>query len=308
MNLKNPLNIINTARSIDTVKRFKLTPTQEEKDEDDDDFLNMMSFANLSDLCDCDECDLPLDSSLPDPSNKLALDYNSTNGNNDMLFVKPQKRIFLARDNLTGISIWKWTLPVQQLKPLLEFGHSHRIIFVNKLAKNTEISGVLCNDQLNIRQPLKWVESCAYFFPSNDKGNTNANDHLDSEKTGLGWICHQTDTNNIDTRVNNYLELGAKSPVEFETNECVLTIIKIPPKKLETTLEEVAAMNQLFSAGIASSFDRKSMFDLFMTLAKKETSKKKASNKVVPIHLNTVSSLLDTSDNIILTGLLKKFS
>jgi len=132
---KRTTNGTNIVESISTVKRLKTTTKHDGKRHELTKFLDSMTFAHRDDDCECDECDLPKNSSLPAPAKKLALDYNSISNTKEAVNAKPQKRVFVARDNLTGISIWKWILPVQQMQPMLEFGNSHRIIYVDKLAK-----------------------------------------------------------------------------------------------------------------------------------------------------------------------------
>jgi hypothetical protein len=88
-----------------------------------DAFLSSMTFSSgeIGRGCDCDECDMiPADI-------VQAIQRHKRQKLIDVPLMRTQDRTLVKR--CESISVWKWTMPLNA-EPLIEFGNSHRIIFV----------------------------------------------------------------------------------------------------------------------------------------------------------------------------------
>lgn len=90
-----------------------------------DAFLSSMTFSSgeIGRGCDCDECDMiPADI-------VQAIQRHKRQKLIDVPLTRTQDRALVKR--CESISVWKWTMPLNA-EPLIEFGNSHRIIFVKQ--------------------------------------------------------------------------------------------------------------------------------------------------------------------------------
>ncbi len=84
--------------------------------------------------CDCDECGGPR---LPDDIAEAVRKYKRAkmapfpNG----VYIARQERTLIAREG--SLSVWKVILPLGA-EPLIEYGNSHRIIYVRQMRKVSE--------------------------------------------------------------------------------------------------------------------------------------------------------------------------
>lgn len=83
---------------------------------------------------------------------------------------RSQSRTLIKRES-NGISAYQWTLP-HNAEPLVEFGSSHRIVWVERLPKGGTIvsigKGIIgSSDEEKSRTNLDWKEGEVYLVPSN---------------------------------------------------------------------------------------------------------------------------------------------
>lgn len=131
-----------------------------------------MSFASMAPggACDCDECGvgLPLSflSSLRERK-RQKLQHGPMK--------RTQSRELIQRvsygGNPNGVSVWKWILPLGA-EPLIEFGSSARIVWVQRLPSQSQIrsigQGIIgSSDEEQTRKDLDWKEGGVYLVPSN---------------------------------------------------------------------------------------------------------------------------------------------
>lgn len=133
---------------------------------------------------------------------------------------RTQVRVLIQRapDNIAAL--WYWTLPLGA-EPLVEFGSSHRIIWVKRLPTNRMLrsigKGIIGSrdEELSRKDLPNWIEGGVYFVPSNGG-------------KAVGWI-HHTRSNQDDSTVNADKEL--KGHVE-------LIIGKVPSDKVDDDISD----------------------------------------------------------------------
>jgi hypothetical protein len=142
-------------------------------------FLASMTFASqvpIAGSCDCEECGSASmrESSVPPP---IVVALQSFKRQRPLQ--RKQIRQLLKRQD--DISVWEWALPLQA-EPILEFGSSHRFIFVKRLPgilKTIGPVGIVGSQQEEeSRQKLNWKQGDIILVPS---GNDQAVGYVHSE-------------------------------------------------------------------------------------------------------------------------------
>lgn len=154
-----------------------------------DSFMSSMTFATKEfrrDLdCDCDECGL-----IPEvpPSILASLRERKRRKLEECPIKRTQVRELVRRappsfgPSGSNIAIWQYTLP-QGAEPLVEFGSSHRIVWIQRLPQGCNLrsigTGIIgSSDEEKTRVDLDWQEGSIYFVPSNGG-------------KAVGWIHHR---------------------------------------------------------------------------------------------------------------------
>lgn len=154
-------------------------------DENDfDAFLTSMTFAAGAvggDFgCECDGCECG-PSTVP-PAIKSAVDEHQRKRKAEQpvatvfegskrLYIR-QNRELIKREG--GFSLWRLDLPVDGGDPIVEFRNSHRILFVKRLRKGSNVlsigRGIIGSAaEENSRKRVNWEGGSSYFLPC-DKG------------------------------------------------------------------------------------------------------------------------------------------
>ena len=162
-----------------------------------DNFLQSMTFARTDqylDKCDCDECD-----NVP-PSIREIIQLHKEERRATGSIKRTQQRSLVSRDG--QISVWCMNMP-QNAEPLIEFGSSHRIVWVKKLTGSTSTSGSAENrsilswigngivgssdEEKSRKQIAEWTEGNFFLVPSNGgKENPKIMKNLGSRASGRG--------------------------------------------------------------------------------------------------------------------------
>jgi len=156
-----------------------------------DDFVSSMTFASSFGYgfcyCSDDECGRCPDK-LPGPIAEAVRNYKrsrtgsspftsmSNDGSSEfaipLIFSssKPrQERQLIARHE--GISFWKLTMP-QDAEPLIEYGSSHRLVYVKQLPRNSKLISIgrgIYGSSMEEKEriDMKWKNKGWYLVPSN---------------------------------------------------------------------------------------------------------------------------------------------
>jgi hypothetical protein len=163
-------------------------------------FMSSMTFASsgAQRQCDCDDCEV-----IPEDI-MAAVRKRRRQMVESRPLKRTQERKLLRRDN--GISVWNLTMPLDA-EPLVEFGSSHRLVWVKRLPENSILKsigkGIIgSSDEEKTREDLDWKEGTVYLVPSNGG-------------KAVGWLH------------------GAKpSPSTSPLGLAILHVIKIPLDKL----------------------------------------------------------------------------
>jgi hypothetical protein len=132
------------------------------------DFLSSMTFASGNDRsigCDCDECGVALPAPIAAAVRKRKRERLETGP-----LRRTQDRSLINRED--GIAVWRTIMPIDA-EPLLEFGQSHRIVWINRLDDDScqlrSIGqGIIgSSDEEKSRKNLDWEEGDMYFVESN---------------------------------------------------------------------------------------------------------------------------------------------
>ncbi|GKY95576.1 hypothetical protein MPSEU_000519000 [Mayamaea pseudoterrestris] len=142
-------------------------------------FLTSMTFASNSPMlgiCDCGACGIITKEDVPLPIAKALEVHKSKRP-----LQRNQDRRLLKRQE--DVSLWEWTLPLQA-EPMLEFGSSHRFIYVKRLPGILQSIGpvgiVGSQQEEESRQPLDWAEGDVVLVPSNGSGQALGYVHANS--------------------------------------------------------------------------------------------------------------------------------
>lgn len=195
-----------------------------------DNFMQSMTFARTDqylDKCDCDECD-----NVP-PSIREIIHLHREERRATGPIKRTQQRSLVSRDG--QISVWCMNMP-QNAEPLIEFGSSHRIVWVKKLTGTTSTSG-----SAEHRSTLSWIGNGIVGSSDEEKSRkkmtewTEGNFFLVPSNGGkaVGWI-HTTDNSSASTNARNSEEedTNETTPTEKKQSEsydlAVLCVAKIP--------------------------------------------------------------------------------
>eukprot|EP00977_Amphora_coffeiformis_P024407 scaffold15735_cov152-Amphora_coffeaeformis.AAC.5 len=146
-----------------------------------DAFLSSMSFARMQrgsaggdDIwtetnigCDCDECGI---SQVPAPIQEAINRYKRQKVATGPL-KRTQDRTLVKRGSQpssVNIAVWSWALP-DDAEPLLEFGKSHRLVWVKRLPGKLYSlgQGIIGSEaEEKMRKVMPWEASGIYFVPS----------------------------------------------------------------------------------------------------------------------------------------------
>ena len=194
-----------------------------------DDFMLSMTFARTDqylDKCDCDECD-----NVP-PSIREIIHLRREERRATGPIKRTQQRSLVSRDG--QISVWCMNMP-QNAEPLIEFGSSHRIVWVKKLA------GTTTSGSAEKRSALSWIGNGIVGSSDEEKSRkkmtewTEGNFFLVPSNGGkaIGWI-HTTDNSSTSTdaqkaKENNPNETTSTANKQSESYDlAVLYVAKIP--------------------------------------------------------------------------------
>jgi hypothetical protein len=137
--------------------------------------MTFASIANGPGGCDCDECGvgnyLPNAIALAVKRHKAAIQA--------MPLKRTQHRALGKREQ--QVSVYAWTLPADS-EPLVEFGNSHRFIWIQRLPETSVIKaigkGIIGSaDEEKQRVALDWKQGDIVFVPSNGG-------------KAVGWVHH----------------------------------------------------------------------------------------------------------------------
>lgn len=181
----------------------------------DDSFLSSMTFATHdfradSISCDCDECGVNIH--IPPPI-LAALRERKRQKLEHGPIKRTQVRNLIERGP-DGVALWSWILP-QDAEPLVEFGSSHRIVWVQRLPQSSTMrsigKGIIgSSDEEKSRKGMDWEEGGVYLIPSNGG-------------KAVGWI-HLTDSSKGD---------DDDSSKKKNVGHAELRIAKVPLERLK---------------------------------------------------------------------------
>lgn len=190
-----------------------------------DAFLKSMTFSRASeflDKCDCEDCE-----NIP-PSIREFLDLRKHARRATGTIKRTQQRSLLSRDG--QISVWCMNMP-KNAEPLVEFGSSHRIVWVKHLARspNTSESSTLrwigsgiigSSDEEKSRTKMtEWAEGNFFLVPSNGG-------------KAIGWIytpSGDSATTETASKDSNTIDTTLKEDQHSENDSiAVLHVAKIP--------------------------------------------------------------------------------
>lgn len=183
-----------------------------------DSFLQSMTFSRADeflDACDCDECE-----NVP-PSIRNAIHERKRLRIEAGPIKRTQQRTLVGRDG--QISLWCMNMP-KNAEPLVEFGSSHRIVWVKKLETingNTLKwigKGIIgsSDEEKSRKKMTEWTEGNVFLVPSNGG-------------KAVGWIYTNDDSNSTKTDTNDDHPIGTISAKEKNSHGfAVLCVAKIP--------------------------------------------------------------------------------
>jgi hypothetical protein len=208
-------------------------------------FVESMTFASSRHRpldCDCDECGVTgssVNSFVPNAIQEALSNYKRQKRftslrrtqerrllQNHALALCPSTEERESSVSTTAlISIWQWTLPLQA-EPLLEFGNSHRLVYVQRLAAAAAIqhigTGIIGSQaEAQGRKRLDWKQGHVYLVPSR-------------QGKAVGWMIHE----DIDTKDHDDEEERTASELP-SGGPAVLYVLKVPPEALEDAPENI---------------------------------------------------------------------
>lgn len=192
--------------------------------------MKSMTFARTDqylDKCDCDECD-----NVP-PSIREIIDLRREERRASGPIKRTQQRSLVNRDG--QISVWCMTMP-QNAEPLIEFGSSHRIVWVKKLTGTTSSTdtgqtrsilnwignGIVgsSDEEKSRKKMTEWTEGKFFLVPSNGG-------------KAIGWI-HTSESDSASVHLQNEQDDNTNETKSTEDkqsesyNNAVLYVAKIP--------------------------------------------------------------------------------
>lgn len=182
-----------------------------------DTFLQSMTFAKPEEFlgsCDCDECD-----NMPESIRKFLHEKKR-----ERIIAVPikrtQQRTSIGRHG--RISLWCMHMP-KNAEPLVEFGSSHRIVWIKKLGASLNTSnndssilrwigkGIIgsSDEEKSRKNMIEWTEGNVFLVPSNGG-------------KAVGWIYADNDSEGAINTANNNEGDG------IIDNFAVMNVAKIP--------------------------------------------------------------------------------
>ena len=127
------------------------------------DFLSSMTFANgqQGGGCDCDECGVAVPAVV-----MAAIRERKRQRREFCPLRRTQDRVLVARQE--GITIWRTTMPIDA-EPLVEFGSTHRLLWVKSLPCILRSIGqgiIGSSDEEKSRKNMNWTEGSIYLVVS----------------------------------------------------------------------------------------------------------------------------------------------
>mmetsp|Transcript_25773 Transcript_25773/g.60426 ORF Transcript_25773/g.60426 Transcript_25773/m.60426 type:complete len:225 (+) Transcript_25773:145-819(+) len=193
-----------------------------------DSFLKSMTFSRAGeflDSCDCDECD-----NVPLPIRRLVHERKRQRLTAGIIKRTQQRTLVARRDR---ISLWCMHMP-KSAEPLVEFGSSHRIVWIKHLRASHNATdnndGILrwigqgiigSQDEEKSRKKLvEWTEGNVFLVPSNGG-------------KAVGWIYARDGFRNTKTLTDRVEEQDNKGD-----SFAILYIAKIPMDVIDKAKQE----------------------------------------------------------------------
>jgi hypothetical protein len=190
-----------------------------------DPFMESMTFASGElgrKQCDCDECGaIPFDVwEEVRKSKRIRVETGPLK--------RTQDRKLIQRDQ-GGIAVWNLVMPLDA-EPLIEFGTSHRLVWVKRLPESSSLKAVgkgiigSSHEEQN-RISLPWREGNVYL--------------VQSSGTAVGWVHTARQTcqdDSVETTGDTDSTSAADQTPEtiYPRGLATFIIVKIPPEKLES--------------------------------------------------------------------------
>jgi len=201
-----------------------------------DSFLQSMTFSRAGQFlnaCACEECDI-----IP-PSIRNFIEERKRQRLVTGPIKRTQQRTLVSRHG--QISLWSMHMP-KNAEPLVEFGSSHRIVWVKQLATSFDASdnnsstlrwigkGIIgsSDEEKSRKEMIEWTEGNVFLVPSNGG-------------KAVGWIHSNADPNSSKTDTNDDNATGNTNNEEKHDESdsfAVLYVAKIPPDILKQEHQE----------------------------------------------------------------------
>lgn len=207
-----------------------------------DSFVASMSFAQMQrgsggrmemDGCDCDECGYYSSRQQVIPATvQEAINRYKRRKLETGPLKRTQDRVLAKRGDghvwkhHDKIAVWQWTMP-RGAEPLLEFGNSHRFVWIKLLPGKLYSIGqgiVGSEAEEKMRRKMKWQEKGIYFVPS-------------SGGKAVGWV-HKIDTPSASLEnKNDKKDDSTEKPTESQprSGPADILIAKVPADEVFDT-------------------------------------------------------------------------
>lgn len=210
-----------------------------------DAFLQSMTFSRAGeflDTCDCDECD-----NIP-PSIRRFIHERKRQRLTVGTIKRTQQRTLVARHD--RISLWCMHMP-KSAEPLVEFGSSHRIVWIKQLGTSRNASdnngsilrwigqGIIGSqdEEKSRKKMVEWTEGKVFLVPSNGG-------------KAVGWIYDSDRSHSTTTTTDGINDLYSIDSKEYQNeggNFAILYIAKIPLDVLDKEQQEPRESYQLWT-------------------------------------------------------------
>ena len=237
-----------------------------------DSFLQSMTFSRASDFfdaCDCDDCD-----NIPPSIQKFINDRKRQRMKTGHI-KRTQQRTLVGQHDRTRISLFSMFMP-KHAEPLIEFGSSHRIVWVKRLVKPNKNQYTVeyknSNSNHSSRESessssiLQWIGKGIIGSSDEEKDRIDLNDwtegsvHFVPSNGGkaVGWI-HTSAARETSVGISTYTNAGGsiedankKEELENKTTTktvesdgfAILYVAKIPLDVFNKKQEESEESNQ----------------------------------------------------------------
>jgi len=205
-----------------------------------DSFLQSMTFSRAGqtlNACDCEECE-----NIP-PSIRKYIEERKQERMMTGPIKRSQQRTLVGRHG--QISLWNVHMP-KNAEPLIEFGSSHRIVWVKQLSETNNGSslrwigkGIIgsSDEEKSRKKMIEWTEGNVFLVPSNGGkavGWIHASD--DSNSTNTATDDSNSTSTNTNTATNDDDATGTTKKKEKRSESdgfAVLYVAKIPLSTLD---------------------------------------------------------------------------